>query len=141
MTDEKEPLTLESIGADRIVIGPTGPFELSELNRLLNHLYPRRMWVGTREYQPSFQAPDRFFYNSNHNRACYNYYTDFHRCVRAKGEDFEGCDFFKKRVKVTCPGFWVEMFDEWLEKGLFIEDFDLGEGRKLNRPLYNVFNK
>lgn len=53
---------------------------------------------------PQFDAR---FPNTNQTKNCWQNYIDFHRCVKAKGEDDSVCDFFFKSYKSLCPKSWV----------------------------------
>jgi len=50
---------------------------------------------------------DARFPNSNQTRNCWQNYLDFHRCVKAKGEDYDPCQYFKRVYKSLCPVAWV----------------------------------
>ena len=38
---------------------------------------------------------------------CWQQYVDFHKCVKAKGEDYKGCKKFKAAYLSLCPESWV----------------------------------
>ena len=62
-------------------------------------------------------------------------YVDYHKCVNAKGEDFEPCTQFKKAFRALCPSTslslyhlfglslisdgWIATWDEQVDNGLF----------------------
>ncbi|KAG5646094.1 Cytochrome c oxidase subunit 6B [Asterophora parasitica] len=51
-------------------------------------------------------------------------YTDYFKCVTAKGEDFAPCKQFKRAYNSLCPNEWVRFlpiskFDEQRENGTF----------------------
>ncbi|KAI9004929.1 kinase-like domain-containing protein [Hyaloraphidium curvatum] len=46
-------------------------------------------------------------------------FVDFHRCAKAKGDDFPPCLAFKKAYLSLCPSAWVEKWTEQLENGTF----------------------
>ena len=50
---------------------------------------------------------DARFPNTNQTRNCWQNYLDFHRCVKAKGEDYDPCQYFKRAYKSLCPVGWV----------------------------------
>ena len=52
-------------------------------------------------------AFDNRFPNSNQTKNCWQNYVDYHRCIKAKGEDFEPCNYFKRTYTIMCPNFWV----------------------------------
>jgi cytochrome c oxidase subunit 6b len=62
---------------------------------------------------------DARFPNTNQTRNCWQNYVDFHRCVKAKGEDYQPCNHFKKVYKSLCPVAWVSDWDEQVEAGSF----------------------
>lgn len=56
---------------------------------------------------PQFDAR---FPNTNQTKNCWQNYLDFHRCVKAKGDDASVCDYFLKRYKSLCPKSWVSLW-------------------------------
>ncbi|EJT51719.1 hypothetical protein A1Q2_02815 [Trichosporon asahii var. asahii CBS 8904] len=46
-------------------------------------------------------------------------FVDFHKCVNAKGEDFQPCQQFKRAYMALCPNEWTNKWDEQLENGTF----------------------
>ena len=65
---------------------------------------------------PYVQMADKFlwtpkfdsrFPNTNQTRNCWQNYVDYHKCRKAKGEDYEPCEYFKKVYKSLCPVGWV----------------------------------
>jgi len=69
-----------------------------------------------KKWTPPFDAR---YPNVNQTKNCWQNYLDFHRCQNIKGEDFEGCQYFKKVFKAICPSQWTEKWDEWREEGIF----------------------
>ncbi|XP_060063335.1 uncharacterized protein LOC132543837 [Ylistrum balloti] len=67
-------------------------------------------------YTPKYDAR---FPNQNSNKMCWQYYVDYHRCVRKMGEEYDGCMYFKQAYTSLCPSDWVERWDEQQEKGFF----------------------
>jgi len=65
---------------------------------------------------PQFDAR---FPNPNQTKACWQYYVDYHKCVKAKGEDYAPCNQFFKAYRSFCPLSWVEKWDEQREEGKF----------------------
>ncbi|KAI9004928.1 cytochrome c oxidase polypeptide vib [Hyaloraphidium curvatum] len=62
---------------------------------------------------------DARFPNQNQTRNCWQNFVDFHRCAKAKGDDFPPCLAFKKAYLSLCPSAWVEKWTEQLENGTF----------------------
>ncbi|CAL1528999.1 unnamed protein product, partial [Lymnaea stagnalis] len=52
-------------------------------------------------------------------RRCWQNYVDYFRCQEKFGEDYEGCEYFKKTYELLCPGFWIERWNEQRENGTF----------------------
>lgn len=50
---------------------------------------------------------DARFPNTNQTRNCWQNYVDYHKCVKAKGEDYEPCNYFKRVYMSLCPVAWV----------------------------------
>ena len=50
---------------------------------------------------------DARFPYTNQTKNCWQNYVDYHRCVKAKGEDYEPCMWFKKNFTILCPTAWV----------------------------------
>ncbi|XP_069124309.1 uncharacterized protein [Argopecten irradians] len=68
------------------------------------------------QYTPRYDAR---FPNQNMNKMCWQYYVDYHRCVRKMGEDYDGCMYFKMGYSTLCPTEWTEQWDAQQEKGFF----------------------
>ena len=67
-----------------------------------------------------YTAPfDARFPNQRNTKACWQNFIDYHRCVEAKGEEFEPCDFFKDNYESICPNFWAERMQDGVEEGNF----------------------
>eukprot|EP00178_Gracilaria_changii_P005224 TRINITY_DN18531_c0_g1_i1.p2 TRINITY_DN18531_c0_g1~~TRINITY_DN18531_c0_g1_i1.p2 ORF type:complete len:106 (-),score=12.90 TRINITY_DN18531_c0_g1_i1:32-349(-) len=67
-----------------------------------------------------FSVPyDPRFPNQNQTRNCYQNYLDYHRCQKAKGEDYQPCEWFKKVYTHLCPSAWHEKWDTQREEGVF----------------------
>ncbi|KAG2148997.1 cytochrome c oxidase, subunit VIb [Suillus bovinus] len=62
---------------------------------------------------------DARFPNTNQTRHCFQNYTDYFKCVAAKGEDFAPCKQFKRAYNSLCPNEWVAKWDEQRENGTF----------------------
>lgn len=62
---------------------------------------------------------DARFQMCNQDKACWQNYVDYFRCIKKKGEDYEPCNWFKKQYQGLCPGFWTERWDEQREAGAF----------------------
>ena len=67
---------------------------------------------GVIEYKLETAPIDLRFPNTNQTRHCWQLYVDYHKCIRAKGEDFEPCKAFKRNYLIMCPDTWVERWDE-----------------------------
>jgi cytochrome c oxidase subunit 6b len=65
---------------------------------------------------PQFDAR---FPNQNQTKNCWQNYVDFHKCRKAKGEDYEPCNYFLRVYKSLCPKAWIERWDEERESGSF----------------------
>ena len=52
---------------------------------------------------------DARFPNTNQTKNCWTNYRDFQRCVKARGEDYEPCEWFKKTYMSLCPMSWVSL--------------------------------
>lgn len=59
------------------------------------------------------------FPNMNQTKHCWQSYVDYHRCVKAKGEDFAPCEVFYRTYSSLCPTFMTEKWDDQREKGIF----------------------
>ncbi|KAF8199499.1 cytochrome c oxidase, subunit VIb [Pholiota molesta] len=59
------------------------------------------------------------FPNTNQTRNCFQNYTDYFKCIAAKGEDFVPCKQFKRAYNSLCPNEWIAKFDEQRENGTF----------------------
>ena len=53
---------------------------------------------------------DARFPNTNQTKNCWWNYVDFHRCIKAKGEDAPVCEYFKRTYRSLCPDAWVRLF-------------------------------
>ncbi|GAW09781.1 cytochrome c oxidase subunit VIb [Lentinula edodes] len=62
---------------------------------------------------------DARFPNQNQTRNCFQNYTDYFKCVKAKGEDFAPCQQFLQAYKALCPNGWTEKWDAQRESGTF----------------------
>lgn len=50
---------------------------------------------------------DARFPNTNQTKNCWQNYVDYHKCLKAKGEDYEPCQYFKRVFTSLCPHAWV----------------------------------
>jgi cytochrome c oxidase subunit 6b len=50
---------------------------------------------------------DARFPNTNQTKNCWQNYIDYHKCVKAKGDDYEPCQYFKRVFTSLCPHEWV----------------------------------
>ncbi|KAF8650993.1 hypothetical protein AX16_004979 [Volvariella volvacea WC 439] len=62
---------------------------------------------------------DARFPNTNQTRNCFQNYTDYFKCITAKGEDFAPCKQFKKAYNSLCPSKIISKWDEQRENGTF----------------------
>ncbi|KAJ3864487.1 cytochrome c oxidase subunit VIb, partial [Lentinula edodes] len=62
---------------------------------------------------------DARFPNQNQTRNCFQNYTDYFKCVKAKGEDFAPCQQFLQAYKALCPNGWTLKWDGQRESGTF----------------------
>ncbi|KAF8501437.1 cytochrome c oxidase subunit VIb [Russula emetica] len=65
---------------------------------------------------------DARFPYTNQTRHCFQNYTDYFKCISAKGEDFAPCKQFKRAYHSLCPtplDGWIEKWDEQREDGTF----------------------
>ncbi|XP_057311659.1 cytochrome c oxidase subunit 6B1-like [Hydractinia symbiolongicarpus] len=62
---------------------------------------------------------DARFPNMNQTKSCWQNYLDFQKCTKAKGEDYEPCQYFFRNFKSLCPVSWVEKWNDQLESGTF----------------------
>ncbi|KAI5121233.1 hypothetical protein M0805_007240 [Coniferiporia weirii] len=75
---------------------------------------------------------DARFPNTNQSRHCFQNYTDYFKCITAKGEDFAPCKQFRRAYNSLCPSASVlivhptsslltsaqtfDTLDEWITK-------------------------
>ncbi|KAI0788064.1 cytochrome c oxidase subunit VIb [Fomes fomentarius] len=62
---------------------------------------------------------DARFPNQNQTRHCFQNYTDYFKCIAARGEDYAPCKQFKRAYNSLCPNEWVTKWDEQRENGTF----------------------
>ena len=67
-------------------------------------LFPFRMASEVKLQTAKFDAR---FPNTNQTKNCWTNFRDYHRCVKARGEDYEPCEWFKKTYSSLCPAAWV----------------------------------
>jgi len=68
--------------------------------------------LGTSPYNPRFP-------NTNQSKNCWANFVDFHRCVKAKGENNEECGRFLKAANALCPTEWKQKWLKEIETGTF----------------------
>ena len=66
---------------------------------------------------PKFDAR---FPNVNQTKNCWQNFVDYHKCRKAKGEDYHPCEYFKKTYKSLCPTSWVSVKYNSFELVLFL---------------------
>ncbi|MCO5611077.1 hypothetical protein L7F22_065327 [Adiantum nelumboides] len=65
-------------------------------------------------------APMDFrFPTTNQARHCFTRYVEYHKCIRAKGEDNPDCDKYARYYRSLCPGEWIDKWNEERENGTF----------------------
>jgi len=106
------------------------------LEQLLEN--PESIVMETAPYDPRFP-------NTNQTKNCWQNYVDFHRCVAAKGEDYQPCQVFRRRYKILCPQSWVsylanvnlllqvERWDEAIQSGTYPSDVSAPDAATLRR--------
>ncbi|KAF3933407.1 hypothetical protein ABW19_dt0208232 [Dactylella cylindrospora] len=62
---------------------------------------------------------DARFPNTNQTKHCWQNYVDYHKCILAKGEDFQPCRQFFLAYRSLCPSSWTTRWDEQREAGIF----------------------
>ncbi|KAG6864631.1 Cytochrome c oxidase subunit 6B [Blastosporella zonata] len=62
---------------------------------------------------------DARFPNTNQTRNCFQNYTDYFKCIAAKGDDFAPCKQFQRAYNSLCPNEWISKFDEQRESNTF----------------------
>ncbi|KAJ2914524.1 hypothetical protein MD484_g5914, partial [Candolleomyces efflorescens] len=67
---------------------------------------------------------DARFPNQNQTRNCFQNYTDYFKCVSAKGDDYAPCKQFKRAYNSLCPNEWIGKWDEQREAGTFPASLD-----------------
>ncbi|KAI0758364.1 cytochrome c oxidase subunit VIb, partial [Trametes elegans] len=55
------------------------------------------------KYALQTAAFDARFPNTNQTRHCFQNYTDYFKCIAAKGEDYAPCKQFKRAYNSLCP--------------------------------------
>ena len=64
-------------------------------------------------------AFDARFPNQRDTKRCYQNFIDYHRCINAKGEDFEPCNYFKASYTQMCKSSDLDDWEEQLENEVF----------------------
>eukprot|EP00250_Pteridium_aquilinum_P035722 c9864_g1_i1 orf=101-361(+) len=66
-------------------------------------------------------APMDFrFPTTNQAKHCFTRYIEYHKCVRAKGDEAASeCDKYARYYRSLCPNEWVEKWNEQRESGTF----------------------
>lgn len=65
-------------------------------------------------------APMDFrFPTTNQAKHCFTRYVEYHKCIRAKGEDNPDCDKYARYYRSLCPGEWIDKWNEQRENGTF----------------------
>ncbi|KAG6816203.1 Cytochrome c oxidase subunit 6B [Tephrocybe sp. NHM501043] len=53
------------------------------------------------------------------NPGSFQNYTDYFKCIAAKGDDFAPCKQFQRAYNSLCPNEWIAKFDEQRDNGTF----------------------
>ncbi|KAN0138899.1 Cytochrome c oxidase, subunit VIb [Lactarius tabidus] len=61
---------------------------------------------------------DARFPYTNQTRHCFQNYTDYFKCIAAKGDDFAPCKQFKRAYNSLCPS-EISKWDEQRDNGTF----------------------
>ena len=72
--------------------------------------------------------------HTNQSKRCFQNFVDYHKCIRALGEDHAPCQQFLREYTVVCPNHWVEKWNEQLENGNCPLDLDPIPQPKAYRP-------
>merc|ERR1712168_1032815 len=67
---------------------------------------------------PTFDAR---FPNQNQTKNCWQNYLDYQKCIKAKGEEYEPCQYFFRTYRSLCPIAWVDKWNDQIEDGTFPE--------------------
>ncbi|KAJ7573868.1 cytochrome c oxidase subunit VIb [Mycena floridula] len=67
---------------------------------------------------------DARFPNTNQTFNCFQNYTDYFKCISAKGDDYAPCKQFKRAYHTLCPNEWIGRWDEARENGTFQSSLD-----------------
>jgi len=62
---------------------------------------------------------DARFPNQNQTKNCWQNYVDYHKCIKAKGEDYPICQHFFRAYKSLCPLAWSQRWDQEVAEGRF----------------------
>ncbi|ODM92115.1 Cytochrome c oxidase subunit 6B2 [Orchesella cincta] len=74
---------------------------------------------GEEEYRMETVPFDPRFPNMNQTKHCYVSFLDYHRCIKARGEDYAPCQYFQRVFRSLCPNAWVAKWEEQIEAGTF----------------------
>lgn len=80
---------------------------------------------------------DPRFPNTNQTMACWQYYSDWHKCIAmslehtTEEESEKRCYYFKRLATHMCPFDWIQKFDDQIRDGRSV----IPEARK---PMYEV---
>ncbi|TIA86900.1 hypothetical protein E3P99_03533 [Wallemia hederae] len=59
------------------------------------------------------------FPNTNQTKHCWQAFVDYHKCIKAKGDDFAPCKAFHRTYKSICPNPWTDKWNEQIDEGNF----------------------
>merc|ERR1712034_223614 len=65
---------------------------------------------------PTFDAR---FPNQNQTKNCWQNFLDYQKCIKAKGEEYEPCQYFFRTYRSLCPIAWVDKWNDQIEDGTF----------------------
>ena len=74
---------------------------------------------GGGEYKMETAPLDPRFNNQNQTSYCYQYFIDYHRCQKKRGDGHASCDYFKRIYNSMCPNAWVERWEDQIKIGTF----------------------
>ncbi|KZP27304.1 cytochrome c oxidase subunit VIb [Athelia psychrophila] len=82
---------------------------------------------GQQKYILQTAGFDARFPNTNQTRHCFQNYTDYFKCIAAKGDDYAPCKQFKRAYNSLCPSAYLLLIEKWddqRENGTFPANLD-----------------
>ena len=71
------------------------------------------------EYKMETAPFDPRFPNQNQTKHCFTSFLDYHKCIKARGEDYGPCQYFKRCYQSLCPNAWIAKWEDQMEEGKF----------------------